>query len=299
MLNFIVDISKLQMLGDGLGKPYYFQDIVLELKKFWASRGCVVLHSFDEQVGAGTLSPFTAIYTLKKDEWNCCYEQYSRRPTDGRFGQNPNRLCGYYQFQVILKPSPADVLDIYLKSLDTIGIDVKNNDIRFVEDDWQNPSIGASGLGWEVWLNGMEATQFTYMKQIGGIAFDKIPAEITYGLERLAMCVQGKDNLFDLEYAPGVSYKDVFYDFEVDYSNYYQKQADTDIIFKNFEDCRREAARLTELKNTFAAFEHCLKASNFLNILDARGVLSQNDRAAYILKIRELVKAVLQNSISN
>jgi glycyl-tRNA synthetase alpha chain len=285
-------------MDNNKSKPYFFQDIILELKKFWSQRGCIILHSHDEQVGAGTLSPFTTISTLKNDEWNCCYEQYSRRPTDGRFGENPNRLCGYYQFQVILKPSPSDVLDIYLQSLDAIGINIKQNDIRFVEDDWQNPSIGASGLGWEVWLNGMEATQFTYMKQIGGIAFDKIPAEITYGVERLAMCVQGKDNIFDLEYAKGIKYKDVFYDIEVDYSNYYQKQADTELIFNYFNDACKEVVRLCDLQNTYAAFEFCLKASNYLNILDARGVLSQNQRASYILQIRDLVKSVLQNVIN-
>jgi glycyl-tRNA synthetase alpha chain len=285
-------------MDNNKSKPYFFQDIILELKKFWSQRGCVILHSHDEQVGAGTLSPFTTISTLKNDEWSCCYEQYSRRPTDGRFGENPNRLCGYYQFQVILKPSPSDVLDVYLKSLDAIGIDIKQNDIRFVEDDWQNPSIGASGLGWEVWLNGMEATQFTYMKQIGGIAFSTIPAEITYGVERLAMCVQGKDNIFDLEYAKDIKYKDVFYDTEVDYSNYYQKQADTELIFKYFSDACKEVVRLCNLKNTYAAFEFCLKASNYLNILDARGVLSQNQRASYILQIRDLVKSVLQNVVN-
>jgi len=286
-------------MDNNKSKPYFFQDIILELKKFWSQRGCIILHSHDEQVGAGTLSPFTTISTLKNDEWNCCYEQYSRRPTDGRFGENPNRLCGYYQFQVILKPSPSDILDIYLQSLDAIGINIKQNDIRFVEDDWQNPSIGASGLGWEVWLNGMEATQFTYMKQIGGIAFDKIPAEITYGVERLAMCVQGKDNIFDIDYANGIKYKDVFYDMEVDYSNYYQKQADTELIFKYFSDACKEAVRLCNLKNTYAAFEFCLKASNYLNILDARGVLSQNQRASYILQIRDLVKSVLQNVVNH
>lgn len=256
------------------------------------------MHSYDEQMGAGTLSPFTAIYTLKNDfegkDWKTCYEQYSRRPTDGRFGENPNRLCGYYQFQVILKPSPRDVLDLYLQSLELIGIDTKKNDIRFIEDDWKNPSIGASGLGWEVWLNGMEVTQFTYMKQIGGIEFKTIPAEITYGVERLAMYVQGVDNLFDLQFSADKNYKDVFFDFEVQYSKYYKQQANVENIFRYFAECEQEAKKLCEEKMFIPAYEQCLKASNYLNILDAMGVLSQQQRTNYILRVRNLVKQALE-----
>ena len=277
------------------------QEIIMVLKQFWSDYGCTVMHSYDEQVGAGTLSPFTAIYTLKNDyknqNWNTCYEQYSRRPTDGRFGENPNRLSGYYQFQVILKPSPSDVLNLYLKSLEKIGIDIKKNDIRFIEDDWQNPSIGAAGLGWEVWLNGMEVTQFTYMKQIGGIEFKTIPAEITYGVERLAMYVQGVDNLFDLQFSKDKTYKDIFFDFEVDYSKYYKQNANTQNIFRYFNECEEEAKKLCDMNITIPAYEQCLKASNYLNILDAMGAISQQERTSYILRVRNLVKSVLEKSI--
>lgn len=273
--------------------PFYFQDIVAALQEFWAKKGCVILHSYDQMVGAGTLSPYTTLYTLQKPEWNAAYVQYSRRPTDGRFGENPNRLSGYYQFQVILKPAPSDIQAWYLESLAFLGFDVSKNDIRFVEDDWENPSIGASGLGWEVWINGMEATQFTYMKQIGGLEVNPVAGEITYGLERLAMYIQQKDNLFDIEFNDrGVKYRDVFFNAEVEYSKYFQQEADYEKILGYFKDCEGFVAALLAKNLMMPAFDECLKASHYLNILDARGVISATERTNYILRVRELVKQI-------
>jgi glycyl-tRNA synthetase alpha chain len=244
------------------------------------------------------LSPFTAVYALTKQKWNACYEQYSRRPSDGRFGQNPNRLSGYYQFQVILKPSPSNVQELYLKSLELFNIRKSTHDIRFVEDDWKNPSIGASGLGWEVWINGMEVTQFTYMKQLGGIELDVIPVEITYGVERIAMYIQDKDSILDLDYAYGVKYGDVFLQSEIDYCRFFQNIADVEKIKQYFSDCENEAKRLVLQDCTFPAYDFCLKASHYLNILDARGVLSEQERTSYLLRVRTIVKQVLEKFVS-
>jgi glycyl-tRNA synthetase alpha chain len=277
-----------------------FQDIILELKKFWSQKsGCTILHSYDEQVGAGTLSPFTTLGLLKNDTWNVCYEQYSRRPTDGRFGENPNRLSSYYQFQVIVKPYPQNITDLYIESLEHIGIKTKENDIRFVKDDWQNPSIGATGLGWEVWLNGMEITQFTYMKQVCGITLQTIPAEITYGLERLAMYIQNVDNVFDVQFSNDKKYGDIFKTLDVEYSYFYQVYANVENIFRYFNESEAEAKNLVEKKCYIPAYEQCLKASNYLNILDARGALSQNDRMSYILRVRNIVKQVAESMMKN
>jgi glycyl-tRNA synthetase alpha chain len=273
-------------------KVYYLQDIIQGLEEFWMKQGCVLLHSYDANLGAGTLSPYTILYTLKKPVWNACYIQYSRRPTDGRFGQNPNRLCGYYQFQVIMKPNPEDIKQKYLESLHFLGIDETKNDIRFVEDDWENPSIGAAGVGWEVWINGMEATQFTYMKQIGGFELDNVAAEITYGVERFAMYIQGKNNLFELEWNENVLYKDIFYEAEVEYSEYFKNQANVEQFKRNFFECLENAVHLSSKSLIMPAYDECTKASHYLNILDARGAISALERTKFILQVREATKDV-------
>ena len=276
-------------------KPYYFDEILQTLENFWMREAnCILLSSFDGEVGAGTLAPYTALETVKRPKWNVCYPQYSRRPTDGRFGENPNRLSAYYQFQVILKPSPENARELYLKSLEEFGITRATHDIRFLEDDWENPSIGASGLGFEVWINGMECTQWTYMQQIGGIELEIIPCEITYGIERLAMYIQNKDNIFDIEWnKSGVKYGDVFKEREVQFSHYYKNHANPEVLTRNFTECEVEALKLCKEGLFYPAFEMSLKASAMLNILDARGAISQIERANYILRVRTLVKEIL------
>lgn len=280
-------------------KPYYFDEIIQSLENFWSKNAnCILLSSADVEVGAGTLASFTAFECVKRDEWNVCYPQYCRRPTDGRFGENPNRLSAYFQFQVILKPAPANARELYLKSLEEFGILPATHDIRFLEDDWENPSIGASGLGFEVWINGMECTQWTYMQQIGGIELQQIPCEITYGVERMAMYIQNKNSIFDIEWnKSGVSYKDVFFEREVQFSKYYKEFANTEMLFRNFDELEQESVNLCENKIYYPAYEMAIKASAILNILDARGVLSQFERANYILRVRTLVKNILQNVI--
>jgi glycyl-tRNA synthetase alpha chain len=276
-------------------KPYYFDEILQTLETFWMREAnCILLSSFDGEVGAGTLAPFTALETIKRNKWNVCYPQYSRRPTDGRFGENPNRLSAYFQFQVILKPFPENVRELYLKSLEEFGISSKTHDIRFLEDDWANPSIGASGLGFEVWINGMECTQWTYMAQIGGIELEIVPCEITYGIERLAMYIQNKESIFDIEWnKSGIKYGDVFKEREIQFSHYYKNHANADVLISNFNELENEASKLCKEKLFYPAFEMALKASATLNILDARGTISQFERANYILKVRTLVKEIL------
>lgn len=280
---------------------YYLADIIRGLEDFWADEGgCTLLQGYDAEVGAGTLAPFTAFECSYRPKWNVCYVQYSRRPADGRFGENPNRLSAYYQFQVILKPSPANARDLYLKSLEMFGITKNTHDIRFVEDDWENPSIGAAGLGFEVWINGMECSQWTYMQQIGGIPLSITPCEITYGVERIAMYIQNKTNIFDIEWnKEGVTYKDIFYNREVQFSHYYKNFANIEILKKNFEESETEALSLLSQNLFYPAFEQALKASAILNILDARMAVSQIERANYILKIRTLVKEILQKQQVN
>jgi len=268
-----------------------FQDIIMNLQKFWGKNGCVILQPYDLEVGAGTFHPATTLRSLGTKPWKAAYVQPSRRPTDGRYGENPNRLQHYYQFQVIIKPSPKNIKQLYLKSLATIGIDVKNHDIRFVEDDWESPTLGAAGLGWEVWCDGMEITQFTYFQQMTGIECKPVPVEITYGLERLCMFVQGKNNVFDLDWNDeGIKYKEVFFQAEKEFSAYNFEFANTDTLLKNFESTEMECKSLLEKKLSLPAYDQCLKASHIFNLLDARGVIGVAERTGYITRIRELAK---------
>lgn len=276
-----------------------FQQIIFDLQQFWANQGCAVLQPIDLEVGAGTLHSATVLRALGKKPWKVAYVQPCRRPTDARYAQNPNRLSHYYQFQVLLKPAPKDIKDLYLQSLDLIGLDTKNNDIRFVEDDWENPSVGASGLGWEVWFNGMEVSQFTYMQQVGGIECEIIAGEITYGLERIAMHIQGVDSIFDinwngLEGDKKITYGDVFKQSEIENSAFILEHADIENLFKNFSESKKQSEILAEKNLPVPAYEQALKASHILNLLDARGAVSANERASYIGQIRGLVKAVCE-----
>jgi glycyl-tRNA synthetase alpha chain len=281
-----------------------FQQIIFDLQNFWANQGCTVLQPIDTEVGAGTLHPATVLRALGKKPWKVAYVQPCRRPTDARFANNPNRLSHYYQFQVLLKPAPQNIKQLYLQSLDLIGLNTKENDIRFVEDDWENPSVGASGLGWEVWFNGMEITQFTYMQQIGGIECSLIPGEITYGLERIAMHIQGVDSIFDInwngqENAEKVTYKDIFFRSEIENSHFILNHSNVDILLKNFEEAKAQAQILVENNLPIPAFEQALKASHLLNLLDARQALSVNERASFIGQIRQLVKSSCEKMIEN
>ena len=268
-----------------------FQDIIMNLQKFWGKNGCVILQPYDIEVGAGTFHPATTLRSLGPKSWKAAYVQPSRRPTDGRYGENPNRLQHYYQYQVIIKPSPKNIKQLYLKSLATIGIDVKNHDIRFVEDDWESPTLGAAGLGWEVWCDGMEITQFTYFQQMTGIECKPVPVEITYGLERICMFVQGKNNVFDLDWNnEGVKYKEVFFQAEKEFSAYNFEFANTETLLKNFENTENECKSLLEKKLSLPAYDQCLKASHIFNLLDARGIIGVAERTGYITRIRELAK---------
>ena len=272
-------------------KGQTFQELVMNLQKFWGKYGCVLLQPYDLEVGAGTFHPATTLRSLGPNPWKAAYVQPSRRPTDGRYGENPNRLQHYYQFQVIIKPSPKNIKNIYLKSLSAIGIDVKNHDIRFVEDDWESPTLGAAGLGWEVWCDGMEITQFTYFQQMTGIDCKPVPVELTYGLERLCMFVQGKKNVFDIEWnKEGVKYKDIFQQAEKEFSAYNFEYADTEILLSNFESAEKECKSLLNKKLALPAYDQCLKASHIFNLLDSRGIIGVAERAKYIDRIRELSK---------
>ena len=274
-------------------KPPTFQDTILTLQKYWSKQGCVILQPYDLEVGAGTFHPATTLRSLGEKPWKTAYVQPSRRPTDGRYGDNPNRLQHYYQFQVLIKPSPSNIKKLYLNSIAAIGINHNEHDIRFVEDDWESPTLGAAGLGWEVWCNGMEITQFTYFQQMAGFECKPISLGITYGLERLCMFIQNKKNVFDLIWNNnGTSYKDVFYQSEKEFSAYNFEYANTDNLFKIFDMIEQEAKSLIEKKISLPAYDQCLKASHIFNILDARGVISVAQRAGYILKIRDLTKAI-------
>ncbi|MEE8516826.1 MAG: glycine--tRNA ligase subunit alpha [Alphaproteobacteria bacterium] len=273
--------------------PTSFQDLILALQAFWAGQGCVILQPYDMEMGAGTFHPATLLRSLGPKPWRCAYVQPSRRPTDGRYGDNPNRLQHYYQFQVVLKPSPADVQEVYLESLEVLGITGDQHDIRFVEDDWESPTLGASGLGWEVWCDGMEVTQFTYFQRIGGIDCAPVPVELTYGLERLAMYVQGVENVYDLDWngADGegkVSYGDVFLRAEREFSAYNFEYADTTALGRQFADAEAACAQLLGEGLVLPAYDQCIKASHLFNLLDARGVISVTERAAYIARVRKL-----------
>ncbi len=270
-----------------------FQDTISNLQKYWSKKGCLILQPYDLEVGAGTFHPATTLRSLGPKPWKAAYVQPSRRPTDGRYGNNPNRLQHYYQFQVLVKPSPKDIKKIYLNSLSSIGIKHEEHDIRFVEDDWESPTLGAAGLGWEVWCNGMEVTQFTYFQQMAGIECNPISVEITYGLERLCMFIQEKKNVFDLIWNDeGVLYKDVFHQAEKEFSAYNFEYANTNNLFKIFDMHEEEAKSLIEKKISLPAYDQCLKSSHVFNILDARGVISVVQRAEYIARIRDLTKEI-------
>ncbi len=284
-------VSKKKKKNKKLDKIISFQDAILNLQNFWSKKGCVILQPYDLEVGAGTFHPATTLRSLGPKPWKAAYVQPSRRPTDGRYGKNPNRLQHYYQYQVIIKPSPDNIKQTYLKSLSAIGIDVKNHDIRFVEDDWESPTLGAAGLGWEVWCDGMEITQFTYFQQMTGLECKPVPVEMTYGLERLCMFVQGKKNVFDLDWNnEGVKYKDVFFQAEKEFSAYNFEFANTEILLKNFESTETECKSLLDKKLSLPAYDQCLKASHIFNLLDARGVIGVAERTGYINRIRELAK---------
>ncbi len=290
-------------------KPLSFQNLILELHKFWSEQGCLILQPYDMEVGAGTFHPATTLRALGPETWNAAYVQPSRRPTDGRYGENPNRLQHYYQYQVIMKPSPANILELYLESLKRIGLDPKYHDIRFVEDDWESPTLGAWGLGWEVWCDGMEVTQFTYFQQVGGYECSPVSAEITYGLERLAMYIQNVNNVYDLnfnEVAPGSNahqfkYGDVFLRAEQEYSAHNFEFANTDMLMQHFKDAEAECQSLLNVRSThpslkdrkglaLPAYDQCLKASHLFNLMDARGAISVVERQAYIGRVRALAK---------
>jgi len=275
-----------------------FQGLVLALQQFWADRGCVVLQPLDLEVGAGTFHPATFLRAIGPESWNAAYVQPCRRPTDGRYGENPNRLQHYYQFQVILKPSPKDIQEQYLASLEALGIDMSVHDVRFVEDNWESPTLGAWGLGWEVWLNGMEVTQFTYFQQVGGLECHPVSGEITYGIERIAMYLQGVDSIYDIVWTEGpdgvVTYGDVFKQNEVEMSAYNFELADTALLFSNFDDCERQCQALIERDLALPAYEQVLKASHYFNLLDARNAISVTERQRYILRVRALARSVAQ-----
>ncbi|WP_298917701.1 glycine--tRNA ligase subunit alpha [uncultured Algimonas sp.] len=284
-------------MTDSPAKPASFQELILRLQTYWSAQGCAILQPFDTEVGAGTLHPATVLRSLGPKPWNVAYVQPSRRPADGRYGENPNRLQHYYQFQVLMKPNPVDLQDRYLGSLDAIGIDRTVHDIRFVEDDWENPTVGAWGLGWEVWCDGMEVSQYTYFQQVGGMDVDLVSGELTYGLERLAMYVFGVDNVYDLPFnAPGLptslSYGDVFRRNEVEQSEYNFEHADTDNILERFRMAEAECKALLALEKPLPlpAYEHALKASHLFNLLDARGVVSATQRPEYVKRVRDLAR---------
>lgn len=267
-----------------------FQDLILKLHEFWAEKGCLLLQPYDMEVGAGTFHPATFLRVLGPEPWNVAYVEPSRRPTDGRYGENPNRLQHYYQYQVVMKPSPPESQDIYIESLNHIGIDPSKHDIRFVEDDWESPTLGAWGLGWEVWLDGMEVTQFTYFQQVGGIDLKPVSLEITYGLERLAMYLQGVDNVFMLDWGNGLKYGDIHHAGEVEFSKYNFDYADTDLLMKQFEYSEKEAKRLNSLGLVLPSYEFCLRCSHTFNLLDARGAISVTERTGYIGRVRSITK---------
>jgi glycyl-tRNA synthetase alpha chain len=278
-----------------VSRPKSFQQMILDLQQYWASWGCAILQPYDLEMGAGTTHPATTLRSLGPDIWNAAYVQPCRRPTDGRYGENPNRTQYYYQFQVILKPGPADCQYLYLDSLKHLGIDMENHDIRFVEDDWENPTLGAAGLGWEVWCDGMEISQFTYFQQVGGFECAVVPVEITYGLERVALNIQDLDDFFLLDWngAEGerkLTYKDVSMRGEQEFSAYNFIHADTDLLLQHFKDAEKECSTLLNLKLALPAYDQCIKASHLFNLLDARGVISVTERASYIGRVRTLAK---------
>ena len=272
-----------------------FQRLILTLEHYWDRQGCALLQPYDLEVGAGTFHTATFLRAIGPEPWNAAYVQPSRRPKDGRYGENPNRLQHYYQYQVIMKPSPDAFQDLYLGSLDALGIDLRNNDVRFVEDDWESPTLGAWGLGWEVWLNGMEVTQFTYFQEVGGLVCKPVSGELTYGLERLAMYLQGKDSIFDLAWTDTMTYRDVYLQNEVEQSRYNFELADIAWLFRQFDDYEREAKRLLDENLPLPGYEMVMKCSHTFNLLDARGAISVTERAAYIGRVRALARQVAKS----
>jgi glycyl-tRNA synthetase alpha chain len=271
-----------------------FQELIQRLEHFWGKRGCVLLQPYDMEVGAGTFHTATFLRAIGPEPWNAAYVQPSRRPKDGRYGDNPNRLQHYYQYQVVLKPSPADIQDLYIQSLVALDIDPKVHDIRFVEDDWESPTLGAWGLGWEVWLDGMEVTQFTYFQEVGSLACKPVLGEITYGIERLAMYLQGKESIYDLVWAPGVTYGDVYHQNEVEQSRYNFELSNPEMLFRHFGEYEAEAKRLIEAQCVLPGYEMVMKCSHTFNLLDARGAISVTERAAYIGRVRALARLIAQ-----
>ena len=269
-----------------------FQNLILKLQSYWAEKGCAITQPFDMEVGAGTFHPATFLRSIGPEPWKAAYVQPSRRPGDGRYGENPNRLQHYYQFQVLLKPSPDDIQDLYLDSLRAIGIDLKMHDVRFVEDNWESPTLGAWGLGWEVWLNGMEVSQFTYFQQVGGLSCKPISGELTYGLERLAMYLQGVDSVYDLIWTERLTYGDVFHQNEVEQSKYNFEIADTEVLFRQFDEAEAMNLKLIEENLPFPAYEQTMKASHIFNLLDARKAISVTDRARFIRRVRSMSQKV-------
>lgn len=267
-----------------------FQELILSLQKYWAEKGCIIQQPYDSEVGAGTFNPATFLRVLGPEPWKVAYVEPSRRPTDGRYGENPNRLQHYYQFQVIIKPSPQNIQDIYLDSLKSFGIDPLDHDIRFVEDDWESPTLGAWGLGWEVWLDGMEITQFTYFQQAGGVDLNPVSVEITYGIERIAMYLQGVDNVFDLKWNGDITYGEVHRQGEVEFSKHNFEEADVDMLVKLFTLYEKECIKLAQRDLPLPAYDYCLKCSHTFNLLDARGAISVTERTAYIGKVRNLAR---------
>ncbi len=273
-----------------MNKPLNFQEMILKLLNYWSKQGCLVLQPYDMEVGAGTFHPATYLKVLGPEPWNAVYVQPSRRPTDGRYGQNPNRLQHYYQMQVIMKPSVENIQELYLDSLREIGIEPKDHDIRFIEDNWESPTLGAWGLGWEVWADGMEITQFTYFQQAGGFDLSPIPVEITYGLERIAMYLQNIDNVYELEWCNGVKYGDVYHLNEVEYSKFNFELSDVELNYELFDKFEKECLRLLDLNAPIPAYDYCMKCSHAFNLLDARGAISVTERQRYILRVRTISK---------
>ena len=271
-----------------------FQNLILKLQNYWAEKGCAIAQPFDMEVGAGTFHPATFLRSIGPEPWKAAYVQPSRRPSDGRYGENPNRLQHYYQFQVLLKPSPSDIQDLYLDSLSAIGIDLNIHDVRFVEDNWESPTLGAWGLGWEVWLNGMEVSQFTYFQQVGGLPCKPISGELTYGLERLAMYLQGVDSVYDLIWTEGLTYGDVYHQNEVEQSKFNFEIANTDVLFRQFDEAEEMNSKLIKEELSFPAYEQTMKASHIFNLLDARRAISVTDRARFISRVRAMSQKVAQ-----
>jgi glycyl-tRNA synthetase alpha chain len=282
-----------------IAAPQTFTELILRLQTYWSERGCAILQGYDQEVGAGTMNPQTFLRVLGPEPWNVAYVEPSRRPSDGRYGENPNRLYQHHQFQVILKPSPKDTQDLYLQSLATIGIHPDEHDLRLVEDDWESPTLGAWGLGWEVWCDGMEITQFTYFQQAGGLECRPVSAELTYGLERIAMYLQNKDNIFDIAFASGLTYRDMFHQNEVEMSKYSLKESDAKQLFELFASYEAECKRLLADKLPLPAYDFCLKCSHTFNNLDARGAISVTERAGYIGRVRMLARGCAEGFLAS